>query len=388
MSSRLLFKSILANDEMARIETCLTAMSERDLSLLDTILSNLHLYQLFEKDLALIVLYSLTRKLPKAERIIVSKDDDGWGKTIKKELCLYRKPTGPATYSANGKPLYQLDKQHDDYEVGSGGHSIVKKAYRDQPDGSTHFYAIKKLRFNSLLPGVEELAEHEAKYPLFIGRSALIYERNRRFRVMLDWVDGDVLSDLDEDQLKLVPIIVRLQCLRYLLSEVLQFHAVFRVLGDLKPENCALNLKTKQLSCFDFGSAHKVGSKKKYAYSIGYTDTQEGSWHYFASDVYQLGAIVSRLFPEILTFDQYVGSSRNRMRLLGIDHLIGAMFASDPHMRCTVYHADQLCELLMDDVNELDSELLEHYLALTINHTTMQAEDIFWLTSRPIKLGV
>lgn len=376
-----------ANEWMEEIlnEEKMQSMSERNLMIFAMLLFGLDRYQLLERDIALIILGCLTVKMPKVRDSNVTKLGDGWWKSALKECCLYRKSAGPSTYLLDDKPLYQMDSSHEDFESSCGTHSTVKKGYLVKADGTTQFYAIKKIKFNACLPRVDELVEHETKYPLFLGRTGLFFEHNRHYRVVLDWIEGVALSDIDPEQLKLIPIKKRLQCLRYLFSEVMQFHGVFHVVGDIKPDNCILNLKQLQLLLIDFGGSHKVGSTKKYPYTAKYTDTSEGSLHYFASDVFQLGHVVLRLFPEGEDLLQYTGSELDKMSLFGLDFLISAMFEVNPQKRCTVYHADQFCELLMK-AEKLDSELLEHYLALTINHAKMRVEDVVGLSLRPTLL--
>lgn len=378
-----LIAEIMPSKELGRITQILSNMSHRDLWLFTTILNDLNQHELLDKGVMLLLLISLTFKLPKVEVINVTKAGDGFWKTLLKELCFYRKSATPASYLLGDKVLYRVDKHHPAYEAFSGGHSSVKKGLLVQ-GAQTRFFAVKKIKHNSLLPNVDRLAMHEVKYAQHLGRTGFVFERKRRFRVVLDWMDGIPLSDVDTEVIKAAPIETLLKCLRHLFGQVLNLHGIYRLVGDMKPDNCILNLATQQLWIIDLEGAHKVGSKKDYPRTPVYADLQEGSLHFFASDVYLLGHVVCRLFPWVDSVNEFTGAANDRMRLIGIACLVDAMFDANPKKRCTVYHADQLCELLLKPVDVLDSELLEYYLGETINCQKMRVEDVMGLTSRPM----
>lgn len=75
--------------------------------------------------------------------------------------------------------------------------------------------------------------------------------------------------------------------------------------GDIKPENCVLNLQEFKLSLNNFGATRKLKERNyEFSMTFAYFDPEisirNPSYLFrLCDDMYQFGYIISALFPEI-----------------------------------------------------------------------------------------
>ncbi len=180
-----------------------------------------------------------------------------------------------------------------------------------------------------------------------------------------------------------IPIEKRLRCLRSGLADLNTLHQHHRIHGDVKCQNYILDLENASMKLIDFGTSHKKGSSKSYAWTAAYSDPHSFA-DGFGKDLYAVGLVTMYLFPEIysVSFDStkaYVSVNKTNYTIVeqAVVTLVDSMMNAKLRSRCTSEDALHYCDELISHFAQLNEGLLATITnsTLTRAHTTL--EDVF-----------
>lgn len=270
-----------------------------------------------------------------------------------------------------------------------GGCSIVKKAYETEDDEQPIF-ALKKLKNTDLNDGCIE-AKREVNYQHLLGRNAFYFSRNHKNYIVMDWLNGKDLESYSLKELKKYPLENRLYWLYTGLSDLNLMHENYRLHGDIKPHNFILDTQNNKLLLIDFGAARKRDSNYSYYYTSQYLYKEIESYNYdFADDVYSMGFVIAKLFPEFCAIDESSNSYKVTFCNDAPDDpfekaimlLIKAMMDPNANNRCRVEHALNFCHQLLEQWDELTDEEVDELSKETIHCEQLTTKDVIYGMSR------
>ncbi len=276
--------------------------------------------------------------------------------------------------------------EHDEKKrYKNGGFKRVKKGYATL-HSKIPLYSVKRLSRPNPHSTLEEDAEREVKFHRLLGREAFWFSRNKKRTIVSRWLHEKSLADFDPLILAKESYEKRLRCLIAGLRELNQLHAYFCVHGDIKAGNFILNLQEASMSLIDFGSARKLGSIKNYSRTKVYCDPQlQASIHYqFCDDMYSMGIVVAKLFPELFIVSYFTDlvqvNKRNPPTTLfeqALVDLLDNMMNVDRQLRCTSEAALNFCQDLHHFLPSLNERQLREIKASSIDRSEPKLEDLF-----------
>lgn len=345
----------------------LKGLSFRNLERLDIFTNNLTEAKMLNAHTFKKIIERISISLPKVERLQVTKQS--------------RTETGCARseFVSDSLPcsFFTEHDQRKQYPCGTFGK--VKKVYLSD-EISEPYYALKVLnKINKYFPDAEQ---REVKYHRFLGRSAFNFYHKKKSYVLMEWLRGAIINKYSDFDLISARIEVRLKCVIDALGQLNHFHANHRLHGDVKWENLILNLRDQTLKFIDFGSARKHGSHKLFTSTLSYLDPNKGNNYDFCDDIYSMGIVVAKLFPEIYYFDDIDDKTFSFARTNGsflegaVVALVSSMMKPAASQRCTSEDALLYCKALLANSADLDETLLNKLIFSFINRTNLTVEDI------------
>lgn len=277
------------------------------------------------------------------------------------------------------------EKEQDEAEINTlrGGQAQIFQACESLENGETH-YLVKSFKTDE---HVDKTALRETKYAHFLGRESYFFQKNKQWYVISQWQKGQALYDMKPDELIALPLKMRIKSLCYLFHELSQLHKHFRIHGDIKPQNCVLDIEASKLKLIDFGSTRKVKPKNyPLAWSPGYLDKNV---HYgdptnrlsFCDDMYSAGFIAAALFPELyqielaqIRFKQ--PNTTFSIQDKAIVYLVQSLQSKEKNTRCTSQIATEYCQHLFTHFETLDAERLDSILEQTLSKKACSFEDV------------
>ncbi|KTD31041.1 Protein kinase domain protein [Legionella moravica] len=263
----------------------------------------------------------------------------------------------------------------------SGGFGKVKKGY-NLPDSNEPIYGIKKLVESDPSKAQKE-ASREVKYHRLLGRQAFYFLRNGTTSIVSDWQREKGLHLYNASELLQMPIEKRLGCLKSGLADLNMLHQHYRVHGDVKCQNFILNPNNGSLNLIDFGTSHKKGSSKSFAWTPAYSDPHTFGDGFY-KDIYAMGIVTMYLFPEIyaVSFNEgkanvSINKSDYTVTEQAIVNLVNSMMNSDISLRCTSGDALTYCNEVLEHFNQIDERFIETIANATINRAKSTVEDVF-----------
>lgn len=304
-------------------------------------------------------------------------------------------------------------RNHND----SGGQAKINIGYTAS-DAKTPSISVKRLCLapDEYQQPKDKVANREVKIQRLLGRRANWYPTKKGPAVAGEWQTGESLEDFKGD-FSSYTYSRRLKWLTSALTELNKLHANFRLHGDIKPGNIIVDVAQDKLKFIDFATTQKVNSTKDFVASPMYVDMKEGKPKKLASDMFAMGYIVARLFPELFTFSvnrQLAAMQRGGMTMLAVvarppyvldknitDNvtnkeqaiyaLVDAMMEECAELRCTSQQALQFCENaaahLVINGETLTVNNLKSLLDTTINGNSYVTEDALRGSIRPSKFG-
>ncbi|MFT4060691.1 MAG: protein kinase family protein [Legionella sp.] len=262
----------------------------------------------------------------------------------------------------------------------SGGFGKVKKGY-SSADTHIPLYGVKKLAESDLIKAQQE-ATREVKYHRLLGRQAFYFSNKSRTSIVAEWQHEKGLHLFNSSELIQVSFEKRLLCLTSGLSDLNTLHNHYRVHGDVKCQNFVIDLKNSTMKLIDFGTSHKRGSSKSFAWTPHYLDPHTFGDH-FCKDLYAMGIVTMCLFPELytVTFDKgktdvSVNKSIFTTAEQAVVNLVNSMMHPSHSVRCTSEDALTYCSKLINNFDNLDGMILKQISSISINRSNTTSEDV------------
>ena len=276
-----------------------------------------------------------------------------------------------------------MEEEDDDVSTLHGGQAHIFKACESLENGETQ-YVVKSFKTDDL---VDKTALRETKYAQFLGRTSYFFQNNKQWCVISQWQKGQALYDMKADELITLPVKMRIKSLCYLFHELSQLHKHFRIHGDIKPQNCVLDIEVSKLKLIDFGSTRKVKPKSyALAWSPNYLDkgarfldpTNRLS---FCDDIYSAGFVVAALFPELYQIELAQIRFKQPNTPLSIHdkaivYLVQSLQSNEKNTRCTSQTAIEYCQHLFTHFDTLDAQRLDSILEQTLSKKACSFEDV------------
>ncbi len=213
-------------------------------------------------------------------------------------------------------------------------------------------------------------AKREARHHRLLGEEAYFFERNGKYYLAREWYHGKNLSMILAEKLITIAPQTRVEYLLFALRELAIFHQNNLIHGDIKPENCILDVETKKLRLLDFGLSHHNPYKEIYLMTEQFRDPYRLSTD-FPGDMYAFGHVVQTIFPEVVS-----GQFQNKLSGLwvkAIQSLCDSMMGQR-EQRCVVEDAISYCERLIKGVK--DESELQQLCQHTLKRREVTSNDI------------
>lgn len=278
-----------------------------------------------------------------------------------------------------------------------GGQGEVRKGYKDKslsiPKYSVKFYANEDGRELN-----KKTAAREAKYSRLLGRESFYFMNKDMPVVVTTWQEGKALDMYTYITFRRNSYQNRIAWLISIFNELNILHAHFRVHGDIKPGNIILNLAQNKMSLIDFGSTHKIATSKvgQFRHARGHSDAEPHSLDHCAYDMYAMGLIIARIFPELFIINEKkdkstieaISAPHKNVIETAIVSLVHALTERYPMKRCTSLSALDYCKKILSNSKHLNQESLMFILQDTINHAKNTFEDVLRDSLRPSSVNL
>lgn len=226
-------------------------------------------------------------------------------------------------------------------------------SYHNDPDLLKKSFAAEK-----------QFVINEAAYSQLLGREAVAYIRQKRFGCVSEWQSGKTLSEYTNNELIDIQIDHRLSCFYALCEELNRLHCHFRLHTDLKDSNVVLDLEKLRMKLIDFGDVEKQGRTRFFDSLRNFYSWHDPTYirgrseYLFSHEIYSLGLILSKLFPDLFDvklIHRYetmsVRINKEEMQCspmeVAIIELYKALTNPDANSRPTTLHVLEFCNEIL-----------------------------------------
>lgn len=274
----------------------------------------------------------------------------------------------------------------------SGGAGTVKKAFAQNTrlEEEQPTFAIKKHNRDFITERHIAETKREARYYRLLNQPAYYFMKNNSPRLVTGWLKGKTLHQFSENALKNVSYENRIQWLISGFSDLNILHSHFRIHGDISENNFMINSDNNTMRLFDFGTAHKMGSSTGIlTNTLLYTDPTSAS-NDFLKDIYAIGIICARLFPELYAIEPDKMSAKLTLIKTNLSpteeaivKLVTALTNPDRNARPTSEDALNFCNQLNSCKDNFASSKVQEIAHETIERKSFTTEDVLRGRQRP-----